>query len=614
MHNILLHELSSEELARRFAAQTKVPLLPPLGSLEWRRVAVNPISTPLLAEIRSRALSELDNPLPVLTDELYADFHATGARLPFERVYFERRRLLARASIATLTEPDASTRAALLASTLAKTRDILAEPSWSLPAHVGKSSGKDPLTLDLFCAETANLFGELFSLFSAEMPAPLIAEIRRRLQAQIFDNYLNHPPSWSTSGMNWNAVCHQGILGAALAVCDDPKLLGRLFHHAAPCLNTYLTGFSADGGTSEGPGYWGYGFGWFCELNAQLETATCGHLSLFEGHSQTKAIARFGPAMTLSNGMAVNFSDGNAHATPRPSLLSYLAQRLHDPVILAHANLAWKAAARAFDMETSRTDLFHLTRHVLRCPTELGPTAELPATDTFLPDLGVAMLRFRDARKHLWEFAAKGGHNDEHHNHNDLGSYLLNIDGQRMLIEIGAPEYVKDFFREARYTFLAARSLGHSVPLINGHEQQAGKQFLAKISNHRLTSQSALLELDLTAAYPADAGCLHYTRTFHLAKAAGTLTITDQFDLSQPRSIDTAIITEEHAVLRDGVILIERGRTTLRITPAGQTRISEIQKHEYRDHHGKPCSISRIVLVPLRVQPQTTIVYTMDVL
>lgn len=56
------------------------------------------------------------------------------------------------------------------------------------------------------------------------------------------------------------------------------------------------------------------------------------------------------------------------------------------------------------------------------------------------------------------------GHNADHHNHNDCGSFLLNLDGAPALLEIGAPEYVHDFFNDKRYTFLAARPLGHSVP------------------------------------------------------------------------------------------------------------------------------------------------------
>lgn len=49
------------------------------------------------------------------------------------------------------------------------------------------------------------------------------------------------------------------------------------------------------GGCSEGPGYWGYGFGLFAVLNKQLETRTEGELSLFEGNPHIREIALYGP-------------------------------------------------------------------------------------------------------------------------------------------------------------------------------------------------------------------------------------------------------------------------------------------------------------------------------
>jgi len=70
-------------------------------------------------------------------------------------------------------------------------------------------------------------------------------------------------------------------------------------------------------------------------------------------------------------------------------------------------------------------------------------------------------------------FAAKGGYNDEPHNHNDLGNFMFNYNGNNIFVDIGSQEYVKEYFRnETRYGFLLASSLGHSVPVINGCTQK----------------------------------------------------------------------------------------------------------------------------------------------
>lgn len=80
------------------------------------------------------------------------------------------------------------------------------------------------------------------------------------------------------------------------------------------------------------------------------------------------------------------------------------------------------------------------------------PSASPFTLDAFFPNLGLWVVRGRDETGSLWELAAKGGHNDEHHNHNDVGSFILNIDGVPMLTEIGAREYVKDFSRRKSAT------------------------------------------------------------------------------------------------------------------------------------------------------------------
>src|SRR5690606_32863325 len=125
-----------------------------------------------------------------------------------------------------------------------------------------------------------------------------------------------------TVPMNWNAVCHQGVLGAALAIEDDHALVARLLARAAKCLPVFIYGFGDDGSTSEGPGYWSYGFGWFTELNAQLEHRTAGHLSFFVGDVNNARSSRFETLMSFSDGHYVNFSDGLQTDPHRPTVLA----------------------------------------------------------------------------------------------------------------------------------------------------------------------------------------------------------------------------------------------------------------------------------------------------
>lgn len=48
--------------------------------------------------------------------------------------------------------------------------------------------------------------------------------------------------------------------------------------------------------------------------------------------------------------------------------------------------------------------------------------------------------------------AFKGGNNDEPHNHNDIGSFLLTVEGEVFLTDLGCGEYTKEYFQpDTRY-------------------------------------------------------------------------------------------------------------------------------------------------------------------
>jgi len=208
-------------------------------------------------------------PLPPLTDELYADFHRSGNRSRFEAVYFKRRRMLTRALFCTLADGPASP---LLASALDKLDGIFSEESWELPAHIGRADGKDPYVVGLFAAETALLMAQCVCLLGDLLPPTFVRAVNERLADQIFDNYLANGSDWGWTDCtaNWNAVCHQGVLGAALLTVEASSVVARLLAAAAPRLAHFPEGFTADGGCTEGAMYWAYGFGWFMALNEQL--------------------------------------------------------------------------------------------------------------------------------------------------------------------------------------------------------------------------------------------------------------------------------------------------------------------------------------------------------
>jgi hypothetical protein len=603
--NIFRDIQSAEEIEGILRRHPRRPLLPPLGSEPWQHAQQNPHVRTLTAWLRERALREGSEALPILTDELYASFKATGRRIAFESVYFERRRRLARAAVALLLEtPGSSACAPLASSVVEKFTDIFQEVSWALPAHVNwhndDVSGKEPMRIDLFCAETANLMAEMLDLFGDIIPVQLQAQIRGRLTTHVWENYEQNfnDLHWTQATHNWNAVCHQGVLGSALSQTEDFGLLARMLWLARKSLPLFLGGFTPDGGCTEGVGYWSYGFGWFAILNEQLETRTGGELSLVEGDEHVRRIARFGPRMSLEGAQLVNFSDNGAEGSLSGPLVAYLGERLDEPDCQREAMKSYRLLIKTgIKPDAERCDVFYLGRLLLRCPGKISEGGEASAADGLLPDLAVLVAHGRDDRGRVWDFAAKAGHNDEHHNHNDCGSFLCNVAGIRFVAEIGAPEYTKEFFSPARYENLAARSLGHSVPRINGWEQAAGPAYKSSIVSHTLEKTTVEFVVDATASYPAEAGCRKFVRAFRFEKTGG-LRLQDSFELERFDSLESALIAIHPIIIEKDRAFIRAGGLEMVVRPLAGTRLDRVEVHRYSSRGGHEASIHRLVLVP----------------
>ncbi|MGE9289529.1 MAG: heparinase II/III domain-containing protein, partial [Puniceicoccales bacterium] len=563
------------------------------------------LSNPQLLAVRDCALRqaelERESPLPELHANDYAEFGRSGNRSHFEQRYFERRYRWGRSLFAALAAP-ADERDAWFQVTIEHLRAIASEGSWALPAHTGNPTGQDPRCLDLFSTETAFNLAECLTILGDRVERDEREAIVARIRRDVFQNYRENFESfgWSRGSNNWNAVCHQGILGAAMWLEDDVDLLLCMWSRAAEGLQYFLDGFTEDGGCSEGLAYWSYGFGWFCRLNEQLENYSNGRLSLVEGSEKIRKIAEFGLSMSFIRGEGVRFSD--AGGRPDYMIFAYLGQRFRNPDFLALSQSLqqqWVADVKERRMLVYPRNIRFASRFFTHTPPIDAPArVERPAEDAYLPDLGVWVVRGADACGDYWEIAAKGGHNDEAHNHNDVGSFHLNINGLPLLEEIGAPLYDASFFQaETRYRHLAARTLGHSLPVINGHEQSAGRAYCGVIRRATIAQDPAQFAVNLEGAYPASARCESFQRDFRWSPAHAVFELRDRIRLSGPGVVEGAFVTFSGTfeILSSDTALLRNDGLCLRLELEAGSFWDRVEQHSFTDHYRNPRILHRLV-------------------
>jgi hypothetical protein len=97
--------------------------------------------------------------------------------------------------------------------------------------------------------------------------------------------------------------------------------------------------------------------------------------------------------------------------------------------------------------------------------------------------------------------ALKGGHNSEHHNHNDVGSFIVVLGDKALLLDPGGEVYTARTFSGRRYESNVLNSFGHPVPIVAGKLQRTGSRARGRVVSKTFTDSTDTLVLDISSAY-----------------------------------------------------------------------------------------------------------------
>jgi hypothetical protein len=573
----------------------------PYGT-DWRdtlsRVKGEPAFAALLEEIREEAERAVREPVPQLSYSLFNRYEKAGTRFEYERPYFDRRRRLLGLLFATLID-ETDRHLPALEDLL---WEICGEYTWCLPAHLplgieAVQAGRrtPPHAIDLFAAETAQGLAEVLYLLGDKLNPWISFRVRSELEERTFHPLFHDPVpfDWETATHNWSAVCAGAVGMAALLTVEDPERLAGMMDRINRAMECYLEGFEEDGGCPEGIGYWAYGFGYYMYFAEMLESYTAGHIRLLDG-DKLRRIAAFPLAVSLSENSFVNYSDAPSRCSLHTGMVSRLVKRygIAAPYMESVPSLHLDHCYR----------FPHTSRNLLWTDTKLLGS-RVPSGSWELEDIQWVVNRRRYGEG-MVAFSAKGGHNAEPHNHNDLGNFILHAGGESLLIDLGAGVYTKDYFGEKRYTYLHNAGRGHSVPVIDGVDQRPGPDCRAIIKEKEIGDSSVYLALDLTSAYPMQ-HLSRYTRTFDWsAEPAGAarLELVDRFDFTQPpETLEEAFISGVEPVLESGVIHWKGSAGAVSLHYDGELYKASVEVIPTKEHLGEPITVYRLVLQPVEM-------------
>jgi hypothetical protein len=489
-----------------------------------------------------RALADLDRPWPHARASDYSRYFRDGNRTAYESAIRDRHERLSRAVAMTLAAERAEERAAWLDEVADGVVLFCEQSSWCWAAHDDVRSRRGQVLPDVgspfldlgageVVAQLAWLDLALGDALAERFPG-LRERIRLEASERVFEPFLSRR-DWHWLGLhgdvhNWNPWIHGNIVVAACALAGAPELRARIVALAIEGIDRYLDSIPADGAIDEGYAYWWNGAARALEALETIEIATGGRLAV-AGLDLLPALVRFPAGMHVAGSWYVNAGDAPARLChPLPwRTLAHWGRIAGEEAVVAHARE--QAATLGPSGETSGLGRLLMALADADWPpaAEVAPAA---APSLWLGSVQLMVARGGDAKRPgdrgcALVVSAKGGHNGEHHNHKDVGSFTVAVDGTPLLVDAGQPTYTAQTFGPDRYSIRAMQSGWHCVPAPWGIEQATGSD-AAATATFEEDGSTAETRFDLSRVYPLPDGS-RWTRVVRLRRSDPCVVVED---------------------------------------------------------------------------------------
>ena len=383
--------------------------------------------------------------------------------------------------------------------------------TWAVSAHLKYQVPRCLLpdyrrpVFDLAAGDYGSMLAWVYYFFKDEFDRtdPVIAvRLRDVLQERILDAYMQNDEWWMADGElkpgdvvnNWNPWCNSNALQCFLLLEDDPDVLSDAVWKSVQSVDKFLNFVSEDGACEEGSTYWTHAAGKVLDYLQLLQAGTGGHVSLFD-EPQIRNMGEYICDSYIGDGWAVNFADASPRYKSEPHLVYRYGKAVGSSEMKDFASRLMRELPAGIPLD--RGDTYRALQAVT---VDRELSSAIPSDGVripvWYPETQVCFFSNASGM-----FAAmKGGHNNESHNHNDVGSFILYLDACPVFIDVGVGTYTRQTFGPERYSIWTMQSGYHSLPEIGGTAQRNGYEYRA--SSVACSPERRRFSLDISGAYP----------------------------------------------------------------------------------------------------------------
>jgi len=562
--NLLAKQCSPEALKASLLPIEKYKPYPRIGDAGWANLA---------PERRAAMVAEGERNLNHTYEALSATLILSYVRVG-NRSNYERGRTANLAALQALTYAECVEDKGRFLDDIVNGLWCICEQSfWGVPAHLyiqkaglGLPDPKDPI-VDLFAAQTAAelatvvyLLGDRLDKISPFITERVYLEAERRiLKPLLVQNFMwmGLPNSkrrddlpWDATPAgevqpvnNWDAWICWSWLTTALLLDRDAARRTAAVQKSMICLDNFINTYPDDGGCEEGCSYWNRAPGSMLDALDLLGSATNNRVNIWH-EPLLRRMGEFIVETRIATNLFLNSGDAHSKQELDRDLLFRYGKHVNSSMMLA---LATGDMPKKY---TPRTLPAVFGEAALRAePAGTSPLLK----DVWLPETALMAARIETNRAKGPYLACIASDNGKSHSHNDTGSFWIYLDGEPVIIDLGAEAYQKQSFDEHRYELPSTQSTYHNLPTIGTVQQGVGSAFRATDLHYVADSTMASMEMNLAEAYPAEAGLREWKRSVGLDRTKGQISIKDRFALrSKASDITWSLMTCREVKVEDG--------------------------------------------------------------
>ncbi len=245
---------------------------------------------------------------------------------------------------------------------------------------------------------------------------------------------------WTRARNNWGQVCHAGMVAGALAVTEhDVDAAVSTVQRALENVTVSMAMYDPKGSYPEGPGYWSYGTTYNVLLIAMLESVLGSSfgLDLAPGFDQT---GKYMALTTGPSGLTFNYADGGSGRSCEPAVHWFATRHQRPDWLLGDEAPRKRLLAAAPDGQSIANRFFPLMLLWMQVPeTEVTPTMPLHWTSDCKVPIALHRSSWEDPQAVF--VGIKAGSPAGPHGHMDIGSFVVDADGVRWAVDLGAEGY-----------------------------------------------------------------------------------------------------------------------------------------------------------------------------